>query len=103
MYIALKYVCVGNKMYTPGEVFDDDPNAGFHLKIKAIKEFSDTEKTDVAISPEEEPEKNETPVYDEPEEEPEYIEPSAPEIDVMDAVVSKPAKKGKSKKGGDSK
>lgn len=107
MYVALKYVTVGRRFYTPGETFEEDKNAAFHLKIKAIKEIPDAadiqeeelpkwEKTEPVHTPTPDPEPTTEP---EPEpEEIEYEEPEAPEIDVMDAVVSKPAQKAKSRR-----
>ena len=100
MYVALTYVDTGKRIYAPGEIIENDPNAEWHLKINAIRPMAEepaparTEETPEDMmeeAPEEAPEETETPaVGDEAKEA--YEEPEAPEIDVTEALAQEPEK-----------
>ena len=97
MYVALTYVDTGKRIYAPGEIVEDDPNAEWHLKINAIRPMAEEpapRQTQAAPeeTPEEAPEEFDTPAEEEAEAEEAFEEPEAPEIDVTAALVSEPDK-----------
>lgn len=49
MYVAIKYVDTGRKVYSPGEIIEDDPYAEWHLKKKAIRLLGET--VEVPVNP----------------------------------------------------
>lgn len=91
MYIALGFVDTGSRTYGPGEIIEEDyKGAAWHLKVGAIRLMdAPTEERE----PVEEAEEAEAP--DDPAEE--------REIDVMAGVVTKPARKRTTRKGGQTK
>lgn len=96
MYIAVTYIGTD---FTPGEVLPDNLDEGMIkrlLKSGAIRE--DTPEPVRRPAAPETPEAPE-PSPEEPEEENVYDEPEAPEIDVTEALVGRPAKPSR-KKGG---
>lgn len=134
MYIAIKYI---GKKYTPGEILPDNLTADevkWLLEAGAIRkaapapgqlaapeeteeepEGADDPGTPVAPDDEQEPETTEEEPQDEEPEDEIDEEAEAPEIDVMDGLVTAPAKEekpartaarksaGKAAKGGKSK
>ena len=98
MYVALTYVDTGKRIYAPGEIVENDPNAEWHLKINAIRHMAEEpapaqpEEAPEEM-PEEAPEEAEAPdEEDDTEAEEAFEEPEAPEIDVTAALVQEPEK-----------
>lgn len=104
MYIALKYVDTGKRLYRPGEMIEEDPNAEWHLKIGAIRKASAREGAEAILErgrrerPAEAKPQQEAPVDvqeesraepEEPEETEEaWDEPAPPVVDALDGIVT---------------
>ena len=110
-YAAKHYVTIGKKLYTPGEVIDeklDGATVRRLTRLNAIKKLGKAEEEPEEENPQQEDpapdggEDEETSDEEEPAEEGDEAEDTveedpAPEIDVMDAVVTQPEAEGKPK------
>lgn len=89
MYVAVTYVDTGIKLYTPGEIIEEDPNAEWHLKVNAIRPLAEAPSpTAAGILYEEavdEPAEQDTDALKEANDIDDF-EVSA-EIDIMDGIV----------------
>ena len=117
-YAAKHYVTIGKKLYTPGEVIDeklDGATVRRLTRLNAIKKLGKAEEEPEEENPQQEAAQQENPAPDggedeetsgeeepseegdEAEEEDTVEEDPAPEIDVMDAVVTQPEAEEKPK------